>query len=139
MSALSDVRDLDCVVSYSPLVFDMTAREVTGPAAVLRRILYRWCSLRGAVRHALGLGLDTPLTDLEAATLSDEDLDAYRAALEREAMDEDFVLDAAVPLSLVAGRLLVIGQITLVDGRTYPLEVLASGASAALVAIGASA
>lgn len=139
MSSLADVRDIDCVASLAPLMFDLSAREVTGVAAVLRRILYRWCSRRGAIRHAPGIGMETPLTDLEAAALSDQDLEGYRAALEREAMEEDFVSDAQVALTLVGGRLFVSGRITLVDGRTYPLEVLASEANAALLAIGGNA
>jgi hypothetical protein len=139
MSSLAEVRDVDCIASSSPLVFDLSAKEVTGAAAVLRRILYRWCSRRGAIRHAAGIGLETPLTDLDAATLSDDDLAGLRTALEREAKDEDFVVDAAVTLALLAGRLFVASKITLTDGQTYPLEVLASAASAALLAIGASA
>jgi hypothetical protein len=139
MSALAEVRDIDCVVSQAPLRFDLTAREVTGAAAVLRRILYRWCSRKGSVRHAPGLGLVTPLLDLDGATLSPPQLDGLRAALIREALDEDFVERADVTLSLLAGALLVSAAIALVDGRTYPLEVLASAASAALLAIGGSA
>lgn len=139
MSNLADVRDLDCVKSFSPLVLDMSAREVTGADAVLRRILYRWCSAKGSIRHAPGVGLDVPLTDLDAATWSTTELDGYNAALVREAMDEDFVNTAVVTLALDAfGVFTVRGSITLVDGKTYQLEVAASAAGAALKTIGGS-
>ena len=138
MSALALVRDLDCIASFAPLAFDLSAREVTGAAAVLRRVLTRWCTRKGALRHAPGVGIDTPLLDLDGCTFDAVELDGLRAALEREAEDEDFVAAARVPLSIrIDGALVVPGAITLVDGRTYPLEVLASSAQLALLALGA--
>lgn len=139
MSNLNDVRDLDSVKSFSPLVLGMSAREVTGAAAVLRRILYRWCSAKGSIRHAPSVGVDVPLTDLDATTWSTDELDGYSAALVREAKDEDFVDDATAPLALDEfGTLTVRGLITLVDGKEYLLEVAAGAAGAALKTIGAS-
>jgi hypothetical protein len=137
MSNLADVRDLDSVKSFSPLVLGMSAREVSGAAAVLRRILYRWCSRKGSLRHAPSVGLDAPLTDLDAATWSTDERDGYGEALVREAKDEDFVDDATVTLRLDdAGTLTVRGSIRLIDGKTYALEVDAGAAGAALKTIG---
>ena len=70
MSELADVRDLDCVASWSPLSFDMSEREVTGAAAVLRRILYRWASPAGTLRYAPRIGPARAVTDLAASTWS---------------------------------------------------------------------
>ena len=53
---LDQVRDLDCVASFRPLTFDLSTRIVTGPAAVLRRVLYRITSRRGSIKHATGKG-----------------------------------------------------------------------------------
>jgi hypothetical protein len=140
MSSLAAVRDPDCIASFVPLRFDYSNRTVTGPDAVLRRVLYRWCSLRGTVRHAEDLGLITPLFDIEGATFSLAGLDGLKAALVREALAVDFVIGAGVTLTLTgSGKLVVSAAITLVDGRTYPLEVVASAASAALLALGGSA
>lgn len=138
MSALADVRHLDAVISFNPLRFGLTAVEVTGAAAVLRGILYRWCSPPGSIRHAPSLGLVKPLTQLQGSTFAPEQLDALGDALEREALDEDFVNDCTVTVELAAGGALIVrARVTLVDGRTYPLAVSAAGASSALISIGA--
>ncbi len=104
---------------------------------MLRRVLYRWCLRKGTLRHDPGAGLVAPLLDLEGSSFDDAGLDGLRAALEREAADEDFVAAASVPVQLLGGtKLIVPGAITLVDGRVYPLEVLAVGAQVALLSIG---
>lgn len=140
MSILADVRDVDCIVSFTPLAFDLTTREVRGAAAVLRRVLYRWCTRKRALRYDAGVGLVRPLLDLDGASFDQAGLDGLRAALEREAADEDFVASARVPVRLVgSGALLVPGEIALVDGHTYPLEVFASQAQVALRGIGGTA
>lgn len=137
MSSLANVRDLDCVKSFSPLVLGLSSREVTGAAAVLRRILYRWCLRRGSLFYATDIGVVRPLLELEGVTFDADDVEAYAASLRREASEEDFVLNAAVTCSLSgAGIAGVAGAILLVDGKTYPLEVDVSGAQAALLAIG---
>lgn len=121
MSDLSAVRDLDSVVSFSPLALDLTSREVTGASAVLRRVLYVWLPY---------------LDGVDGATLAPEDVDGLRQALERVAGDEDFVLSIAVRVSLVDNTLTILGKVTLVDGRTYPLEVAASAAGLAIQSLG---
>ena len=136
MSSLA-VKDIDCIVSMSPLRLDHTSRKVTGAAALLRRALYRWFTLKGTRRHAPGIGLVIPLLSCEGQTFDKAGLSGLKVALLREATDVDFVAAANVSLTLTpAGRLLVEAEITLVDGRTYPLEVSVGAASAAIIALG---
>lgn len=131
---LAEVRDLDCVASFRPLVFDLSTRIVTGPAAVLRRVLYRITSPRGSIKHAPGKGVN--ILALEGATLDATDALGWRLAIEREAGDEDFVRYArCAPIPLVAPVPIVL-SLTLVDGITYPLEVSVSEAGAALRKLG---
>lgn len=135
--ALADVRDLDCVLAWAPLQLGLSAREVSGAPAVLRRVLYRWCTTRGLLPWDVSVGLGTALQDMPGVVLSPADLLGLRQALRREAMQEDFVYDAQVTVTLdVAGALRIRAAITLVDGKTYPLEVSVSEAGAALVALG---
>lgn len=126
---LADVFDSDCVVSTNPLVFDDTCAFVKGPAAILRRILWRWCQSLGFVSYAPDLGLATPLLDIDGATFSREDLSGLKGQLTKQAMAEDFVTDAVVILTLTdAGLFTVSAVITMTDGGRYPLEVEAIGA-----------
>jgi hypothetical protein len=135
--ALEDVRDKDCIESFDPVTFDDSARIVTGAAAILRRILYRWCIPAGFLDYDRGLGVIVPLTELEGYTLSPQDLAGYIVALEREAAAVDFVRRVNVTGNLAGGSLRIRARVVLVDGLTYPLEVNAAGAATALVAIGA--
>lgn len=136
--ALADVEDLDLVTAWSPLAFDLTARRVRGPAAILRRILYRWCIPAGFLDFDRSVGLVVPLLDLEGYTFTPGDLAAKALAFQREAEEVDYVLRAPVTVTLTNGRLDITARVTLVDGKTYPLEVLASQVSAALLALGGS-
>jgi hypothetical protein len=135
--ALADVEDIDLIKSFSPLAFDLSARRVKGSAAILRRILYRWCIPAGFLDFDRSVGLAVPLLDLEGYTFSTNDLAAKALAFQREAEGVDYVLNAPVEVTLTsAGRMDVSARVTLVDGKTYPLEVLASQVSAALLALG---
>ena len=140
MSALADVKDIDCVATFVPLTFDSSGREVSGALAVLRRVLYRWCTRRGTNKWAPDVGLEVPLLELEAATLAPDDVVFYQGSLEREAEDEDFVVSATAVLALdSSGRATISAGITLVDGNTYSLAVAVSGADAALLTLGVAA
>jgi hypothetical protein len=135
--ALAEVEDIDLIKSFSPLAFDLSARRVKGPAAILRRILYRWCIPAGFLDFDRSVGLVVPLLDLEGYTFSTNDLAAKALAFQREAEGVDYVLNAPVEVTLTsAGRMDVSARVTLIDGKTYPLEVLASQVSAALLALG---
>lgn len=137
--ALDQVRDVDCVLSFQPLRLGLSARTVDSAAAVLRRILYRWCTPRGFLPWDLGVGLATPVQGLVGAVLSPVDVLGLRQALRREAMAENFVYDADVSVTLATGGGLTIrAAVTLVDGIAYPLEVDITGAAAALSKIGAT-
>lgn len=137
--ALDQVRDLDCVLTTSPLALGLSSRTVTGAAAVLRRILYRWCTPRGALSWALGVGVAQPVHALRGVVLSDRDRLGLSQALRREAVDEDYVSSCSVTATQSAtGALSIRASVTLVDGITYPLEVTVSEAAAALAAIGAT-
>lgn len=126
---LKDVLDMDIIVSTNPLEFDLTAAFVTGPRAILQRILRRWCQLLGFVSYAPDLGIPTPLLDIEGATFSRQDLAGLRAQLTKQAKAEDFVTQAVVTVAVDdAGLLSVSGVITMTDGGNYPLEVEAIGA-----------
>lgn len=129
--ALAQVRDLDCLVSLSPLRLDMPSpnRYAIGVAAILRRALYKWC------REA-----SINLPALEGTRWEARALLRYRNELEGLARSVEFVLAASVPMTLAGpdkSRLLIDGQIALVDGLTYPLELSAADAPTAIRTIGA--
>lgn len=140
--SLDQVRDIDCVASLAPLRFDLPSphREAVGASAILRRVLGRWCTRAGSVRTDPTIGITTPLTELEGARFEDRDLLRLQIELAAQARAEDFVLSARVTVSVVGGSLRVVGRITLVDGRTYALELAsAADASVAVLALGAAA
>jgi hypothetical protein len=137
MSLLADVRDMDCLLSLNPLRLGLGASVVIGADAILRRVLYRWCSLLGTVRHAPDLGLSIPLLDIGGATFSPADLAGLRSQLEKQARDEDFVTAATVDARLDPdGALFVAGAIRLTDGRTYPLALSTADARPVLLKLG---
>lgn len=123
---LDEVRDLDCVASFAPLTFDSSPKEVTGAAAILRRILYGIC------------GLYIDLRDLIGATIDDTDRIGLEAAVERVASAEDFVLSATclIRLNRNTGAVTMKLAVGLVDGKTYPLEVTVSEAGDVIVKLG---
>ena len=137
MLLLAQVQDTDCIVSLRPLVLGRRpGAYVTGARAVLQRVLYRWLCPAVPWRDydpTWGCGL----LSLLGATLSPRQLLGLRQQLEGQAKLGDFVADAKAPLSLVDTALSVVGSIKLVDGRSYPLEVLLSAAGPALDALGA--
>lgn len=139
--ALAQVTDTDCLRSGRPLVLGrMPGRYVTGAQAILRRILYAWLLPKGVLRQYVadeGLPFGEGLALLEGATLSPRQILGLRRRLEVSAGEEDFVAAARVPLTFEAGVLAVPGEIQLVNGLTYPLEVSLSSVGAALDTIGA--
>ena len=118
--ALSEVCDLDCVSSTSPLVLDApsTERYARGVDAILRRILYAW------VRSGL--------LSLTGRSLSRAEIVALRSQYEGLAEAEDYVLSCALTLDVDEdGALVISARVRLVTGRTYEFEVTA-GAAASL-------
>ena len=127
--ALADVCDLDCVASWSPLVFDLPATEryARGGDAIVRRVLY-------------SLALNGGLLELPGRTLEPADLSVLRSQWSALAEAEDFVQSVSFDLRLDAATstLSVAAAEVLIDGRPYALEVATSGASAALSALGST-
>ncbi len=140
MSFVAYVLDMEHIASFNPLVFDLTSTFVAGVQAVMRRVLYRWCTLQGSVPDDPEYGVPIPLLDAAGVTLSPADLRGFRATLEKQARAEDFVTGAQVSATLTeAGLLTVRGAITLTDGLTYSLEVGPAGAINELGGLNASA
>jgi hypothetical protein len=109
---LTDVCDVDCVVSISPLVVDLpsTERYVTGARAVAYRVLYGWIA-------------DARLLELEGSWDPTE-IAMLRSLLASIAEEEDFVLGCDVTVDLLAaGDMIIAAALGLIDGRTYLLEV----------------
>ncbi len=123
-NTILQVRDLDAVKSFRPLVFGLTGRFVSGVPAILRRVLYQW--------HRAGL------LELEGQTLGPADRAALVNGLERLGQDVSFVSGCTVRLRLDAasGDLVETATVQLEDGRTYPLEVVASSARPAVLQLG---
>jgi hypothetical protein len=131
---LAQVCDIDCVISFAPLILDVPSpnKYARGIDAILRRVLYRWCR-----------DVSIPLPGLEGTRWEGNALARYRSELEGEhngARGVEFVAAASVPMTFdpVTGRLSIFGRIALVDGVTYPLEVSTGDAPAAILAFGAT-
>lgn len=112
MLAMADVCDLDCVVSYSPLVLDLPKTETyaRGANAIVRRVVYTWAD-----------GVN--LLSLEG-TWDASELVQLRSALARLAEEEDYVDRAAVTTTVSDGGDLEIGcTLTFDDGTTATFSV----------------
>lgn len=140
MALISDVVDQNMLVSEAPLTFDLGSNLVRGARAILFRVLYLWCTLLGTLRHAPGLGMSTPLLDLDGSTFSPQQLQGLQSALESQALEVDFVAGCTVTLSPVgtSGTLIVAATVTLTDNKAYALEVSISAARLVLLNIGAT-
>lgn len=129
--ALAQVCDIDCVISFAPLILDLPSpnKYARGIDAILRRILYSWCR-----------DVTIPLPALEGYRWEGNAMARYRSELEGAARAVDYVNAASVPMTFDAptGRLSIFGRIALVDGATYSLEVATGDAPAAIRAFGAS-
>ncbi len=123
-NTILQVRDLDAVRTLRPLVFGLTGRFVQGVPAILRRVLYQW--------HRAGL------LELEGQTLGPVDRAALARTLERLAEEVGFVGNCSEQLrqDAASGDLTNAAAVQLEDGRTYPLEVVASAARPVLLQIG---
>ncbi len=127
---LAEICDLDCVLSWNPLVLGTpeTERYARGGDAIVRRVLGSWARNGG-------------LFELSGRSFEDDQLDVVRARLARLAEDESYVDAATVTLELdeLTNRLTITAEIRLIDGRTYALEVTTAEAGAAITALGSTA
>jgi hypothetical protein len=125
-NTILQVRDLDAVKTLRPLAFGLTGRFISGVPAILRRVLYQW--------HRAGL------LELEGQSFSPIDRAALANRLEREGGDVDFVGPGNCSVRLrqdpASGDLTITATVRLEDGRTYPLEVVASAARGAILQLG---
>jgi hypothetical protein len=130
--SLAGVTEMDCVVSWNPLILDMPSphREVSGAAAILRRGLYSFCR-----------DISPTILDLEGYRPDARALRDLKSQLERagrRAGDGDFIagVTAEILFDDVLGTIAITTLFQLIDGIVYPLEVSAGDAPAALLALG---
>lgn len=118
--ALADVTDYSTIVVglNGAVAYDLTGRKIKGAPVVLERVLRSWL---GSPVWAPDRGFD--ITSLENGDFTPNDVATIRKLLTDAAMSVDYVLTAAVAVSYSNRTLRATGAITLVDGRTYPLEV----------------
>jgi len=134
---LASVQDTDCIVSMNPLVLGrQPGKYRTGSDAILARCLYAALLPQGILAYDTSFGESVLM--LQGATLSQRQLRGLQGTIEAAWKGEDYVQAAACSVTLVSGLLTISGTITLVDGNTYPLELLLSAAGAALDALGGS-
>jgi hypothetical protein len=120
---LADICDLDCVISWRPLVLGTPATEryARGGNAIVRQVLGVWAREAG-------------LLDLAGRSFDEGDLAALRSRLARLAEEVDYV--DAVTLDLTTDEatstLTIVAAELLIDGRVYPLEVPTADAAAAI-------
>lgn len=129
--ALADVSDYSTLVvgPNGAVSYDMTCARIFGARAVLEHVLRAWL---GPTVWAPDSGFD--VTSLENGDWTPNDIASIRKALTDAALGVDYVLTATVAVTFANRTLTATGAITLVDGRTYPLEVPIAGASAAILA-----
>ena len=126
--ALEEIIDLDCVLSWRPLVLGLPATETYahGGDAIARRVLVSWARKGG-------------LYELSGRSFTQGELALVRSRFGRLAEEEDYVVAARVTLTLEDASILAVGAtLTLEDGATYPLEVSTADAATALLALGSS-
>lgn len=137
MSLLQDVCDLDNVASFNPLAFDLGSRVVRGADAIIRRVLYLWCTPLLVLRHAPGLGVSVPILDLPGMTFAPLELQGLRQSYEAQAKGVAFVDDCSVTLTFIrSGSLLFSSSIELTDNKAYSLELSITEARPILLRLG---
>lgn len=128
---------LDDLTDYSTLtyvdgllVFDLTNRVIRGADVPIEWVLRSWVTLAGTLPWAPSEGRD--ITLLENTTISPGEAVRWQMALGQTARAVDYVIECAVTVEFddVARTFTARGNVTLVDGRSYPFAVrigLASG------------
>lgn len=137
MSLLQDVVDLNNVASFNPLTFDYGTTFLRGADAILRRVLYLWCTPLGRLRHAPGLGVSVPIPDLPGWTFSPFELQGLRQNYEAQAKEVAFVDEARVLIAYTQpGAARIASAITLTDNKAYALELSITEARPVLLRLG---
>jgi hypothetical protein len=123
------------VSTFGPSGFGLTGQKIRGPRVAVEWVARTWLTPRGALPWAPDTGRN--ILDLENSTHDKTSLGNWRTMLVAEAEASMFVESCDVTITLAARVVTIVGELILVDGRTYRLAVtLAEGA--ALVAIGAT-
>lgn len=133
---LEELRDTSTFPSSGK--FDQTETEIRGARVVLEWVARSWLTQRRRLFWALRRGYD--IARLENADKSDVDVERVKERLVYEAVKVEYVRRCVVritPPSSGAETILIEGQITLIDGKTYPLIVRVAGLGDALTKFGA--
>ncbi len=138
MSALriEDVVTLDCILSRSPLVLGLSPRRVRGADAVMLWCLYAQLMPRGAIKSDRSRGFD--VRELVVTRIDARIARGIEQAIQRELEAVMFVAAARVRVALLDGgeSIAIDEEITLINGRSYPLAVTIDEAGAALRRLG---
>ena len=113
----------------------MTGKRITGDRVVLEQVLRAWLTDRTTMRHAPTVGFNVARLLNASSTLTS--LRRYETVLVNEARAVEFVADCRVSLRIVQRELLMSAVVALVNGKSYPLAVRLSEASAVIQQIGA--
>jgi hypothetical protein len=133
---LASVQDTDSILSFAPLVLGRRPGVYRyGAQAVLARCLYAAMLPRGSLLYDPAFGCGVML--LPGASLAPQQVSSLEGEILKAWLAEDYVQSSTTcTVSFAAGLLTITGAIALVDGNTYPLELLLSSAGAALDALG---
>lgn len=119
------IEDLVDVSTFPPgedgsVTFDLTGQRITGARVVLEWVLRAWLTPRGVLRNT-AKGID--LRGLENVTVGPGDLDRWRAACVAEAEAVEYVHSCAVSVTLEGRTSVIAADVTLINGKSYPLAV----------------
>ncbi|MEO7331601.1 MAG: hypothetical protein ABI193_23705 [Minicystis sp.] len=124
--ALADLRDTS---TFPPpdadghVLVDLTGVRITGVRVAIEWVARSWFCVTGSLRHAPDRGRN--LFDLANSTADKATLERWRQALIAEARRSEYVEPSRVSVTLerVERTLVLAAQITLIDGKTYPVAV----------------
>ncbi|MEP7123142.1 MAG: hypothetical protein ABJE95_19595 [Byssovorax sp.] len=130
--ALAELAD---VSTFGPRGPGLTGQRIYGARVAVERVARAWLSPRGALTWARDRGVS--ILELQNSTHDKTSLGNWRAALVAEAEAVEFVDRCDVTITLADRVITLVGELLLVDGRTYRLAVTLKD-GAALVTIGAT-
>jgi len=134
--ALAKLTDYSTIVVVNGLHrFDLTTRQIRGPRVAVEWVARAWVTQPGTLDWAPNTGVDLTLS--ENTTVTQLDLNGWRQKLTQAAERVDYVLACRTALTFdaAARALTARGNLTLVDGRAYPLEVSIGLVSQAILAL----
>lgn len=111
----------------------LTYRRITGPRVPLEGVARVWLTALGDMPWSPNTGTEPPVYQLQNAGYNVNDLRQLQIQLVRAARGVDWVADARVGLRYLGTTLTIAGELTLLTGRTYLLNVSASAAAGVVV------